>query len=166
VDKLEEKYAKRLDRLVKKLRKLGRELTMEEAEYKARKREEMAGAGGAALSFFLGRRSPSSITGIARRRRMTTKAKMRVEETKEEITELNKEMTDLENELKEGIDEITRKWDEAMDDLITEEIRPRRTDVNVQLTALAWAPSWHITYNDGKVSQIRVFPAYSYSDNE
>ena len=160
VDKLEKKYAKQLDKMEEKLRKLGRRLSASETDYEGRKREEMLGIGGTALGFFLGRRSTSSLGTIARRRRMSAKAKMKVEETKEEISELKDNMTQLDNELKEAVEEITRKFEDTEDNLITEELRPRRTDVDVQLMALAWSPFWVISFKDGRSSRTIDMPAY------
>jgi len=121
----------------------------------------MVGAGETVLSFFMGRRRTSAATTIARRRRMTSKAKMEIEETKEEITEMKDDIANLEGKLKEAVEEITRKWEEAPDDLITEELKPRRTDVKTQLVALAWAPFWLLTYKEGLVPQTTTIPAYS-----
>jgi len=73
IDKLEKKYEKSLDKLEAKLRKLERDLNADEAEYTARKQEEVVGVGETVLSFFLGRRRTSVATTIARRRRMTSK---------------------------------------------------------------------------------------------
>lgn len=162
VDKLEEKYARQLDKLEIKMRKLERGLAADETEYEARKREEMVGVGETVLSFFIGRRRTSAATTIARRRRMTSKVKMKIEETKEEITELKEDIVKIEGELKASVNEITRKWDEALDDLTTEELKPRRTDVNMQLLALAWLPFWMITYDDG-FPRITTIPAYPHS---
>ena len=40
--------------------------------------------------------------------------------------------------LKAATDEIARRWDELLNDVVQEEIAPRRTDVEVELLALAW----------------------------
>ena len=64
------------------------------------------------------------------------------------------------DELEEEAGEITQKWDDLMDDLETEELEPRRTDVDVQLVALAWMPSWLITYDDGGHTRTVAIPAH------
>ncbi|RME41704.1 MAG: hypothetical protein D6796_15500, partial [Caldilineae bacterium] len=158
VDKLERKYEKQIDRLRDKLRRQERELAADEAEYEARKREEMLGIGESVVGFFLGRRSTRAISRAATKRRMTTKAKMDIEETKEEIEDLKAEIAELETELKEATEEITNRWVEALENLTTEEIAPRRTDVNVHLVALAWLPSWYITTTDGRTYTVPAWP--------
>lgn len=160
VDKLEAKYATKIDRLEARLRRKQRELADDEAQYSARKREEVVGIGESVLGFFMGRRSTRVLSRASTKRRLTTKAKLDIEETKEEIEDLNKQLAELEAELKEATDEITNRWVDALTDLTTEEIAPRRTDVNVQLVALAWMPSWRIVANDGRSSRVFSVPAY------
>ncbi len=160
VDKLEAKYASKIDRLEERLRRKQRELAEDEAEYNARKQEEFVGIGESVLGFFMGRRSTRAISRATTKRRLTTKAKMDIEETKAEIDDLNEQIAELEAELKEATEEITSRWVDALEDLTTEEIAPRRTDVNVQLVALAWLPSWRIVADDGRSSRVFTVAAY------
>ncbi|MBT8171933.1 DUF87 domain-containing protein, partial [Candidatus Bathyarchaeota archaeon] len=62
VDKLKSKYTKKVNKLDNKLSKLEFELADDEAEYEARKREELVGAGESVLSIFLGSRRTSRAT--------------------------------------------------------------------------------------------------------
>ncbi|WP_455278220.1 hypothetical protein, partial [[Eubacterium] cellulosolvens] len=110
IDKLNEKHSERINNLRNKLRKFERELASDEAEYEARKREEMLGIGGTVIGVLMGRRPTSAGTTIARRRRMSTKAKMDLEETKEDLIELKKEIDNLEEKLKESVSEISTRW--------------------------------------------------------
>ncbi|MEW5960489.1 MAG: DUF87 domain-containing protein [Chloroflexota bacterium] len=160
VDRLEAQYDKQFARWQDKLRRQERILAQDEAEHEARKREEMIGIGESVLGFFIGRRSTRTLSRAATRRRLTSQSKLDFEQTKEELAELQAEIKKLEEELKEQADEITRKWADLLDDLTTEEISPRRTDINVRLVALAWLPSWLISYNEGPVVQTATLPAY------
>jgi hypothetical protein len=160
VDELEQKYERKIERLEDKLRKEEQDLAESEAEYQARKQQEIIGIGETVLGFFMGRRSTRALSSAASKRRMTSRAKMGIEEVKEDIEELTKDIAEVEEELKEAADDITQKWDNLMDDLTTEEIAPRRTDVNIQLTALAWLPSWLIHYDDGTGSRTATIAAY------
>ncbi|MGB6681094.1 MAG: hypothetical protein WBF08_07220, partial [Candidatus Bathyarchaeia archaeon] len=160
IDKLNDKHSKQIDRLRNKLRKLERGLSSDEAEYEARKREEMLGIGGTVIGVLMGRRPTSAGTTISRRRRMSTKAKMDVEETKEDIVELKKDIDDLEKELKEATSEISARWENIGEEIITEKIRPQRTDIQLQLMALGWVPFWSISYVEGTMSRSTLIPAY------
>jgi hypothetical protein len=163
VDALEKKYDRRLEVLAKKMRKLERDLVADEAEYKARQREEAVGVGETVLSFFLGRRRTSAATTIARRRRMTAKVKLDIEETEEDITELKEDIQELERELEIAVNEITEKWDHTDDVENSVEIKPRRRDVTLHETAVAWAPFWQVTYRGSLVNQVVTIPAYKNS---
>ncbi len=158
VDALEEKYADRIDRVEAKLRKKERELASDEADHSARKQEELLGAGETVLSLFSGRRR--SMSRVASRRRMTRKSRLELEETREEITDLEEDIAELEADLEAAAEEITQKWDDLMDDLETEELKPRRTDVDVQLVGLAWVPSWLLSYDAGGRTRSVAIPAY------
>jgi hypothetical protein len=149
VDKLKEKYAKKLDKLEDKLSKLKFDLADDEAEYKARKREELVGAGESVLSIFMGSRRTSRATTIARRRRMTSKAKRKADETKEDITRIKDDISELEAELKKAVDQIVEKYEKVSEDLNMKEIKPRRADVRINLIALAWKPIWIVDYKEG-----------------
>jgi len=160
VDDLEDKYAARIDKLQERLNKKERDLAADEAEHAARSREELVGVGETVLGLFMGRRARSSISRAASKRRMTSKARLDVDETKEEIADLQEELAELEGELKAATDEIAHKWESVLDRLTTEELKPKRTDVDVQLAALAWAPAWQISYQDAGRTHTTAIPAY------
>jgi hypothetical protein len=161
VDALEHKYAGRIDKLQDSLRRKERELAADEAEHAARSREELLGVGETVLGLFMGRRSTSAISRAATKRRMTSKAKIEIEDTRDEIADLQGEVAKLEAELKQATDEITQRWDGVLDDLTTQELAPRRSDVEVNLVALAWMPSWLISYQQGgftRTTKVRAYP--------
>jgi sirohydrochlorin ferrochelatase len=162
LEELEDKFDQRLDRLEARLRKEHRELVADRADYNARKREERITTGETILSFFLGRRRTRGISTIARKQRLSDKAKMDIEESQQEIAEVEEEIAALEADLEEKARAVSRRWSDLLDDVSTEEIHPRRNDVDVRLVALAWVPSWHIQYRDRtgtRTTVIRAFPA-------
>lgn len=138
IDKLEKKYDTKLDSINSKINKLTSSLSSKEAEFDARKREEIFGIGETVLGVLLGRRRTTGITTASRRRRMTTQTKHKIEETSKEIEELKKEMSELEQELEEQVQEITDKWDNVEDKIEEYKINPRRTDIDVDEPKLAW----------------------------
>jgi len=158
VDALEEKYAARIEKLEDKLRKKERELAGDEVDHQARKQEELLGAGETVLGMFMGRRR--SLSRVASRRRMTAKARLEMEETRDEIADIQEDIAELEAELKEAADEISQRWENAVDDVTTQDLKPRRSDVDVQLVALAWLPTWLIGHKEGPRVQMATIPAY------
>lgn len=160
IDALQKKYEKQFERLEKRLRREEQELAEDEAEYEARKREEMIGLGETVLGLFLGRRRSSGFSSAARKRRMTAKAKEDIEESRQEIAALQAELAELEQELQEAVAEITARWETVLDEIDTVEVKPRRTDVQVEQVMLGWLPFWAFAVEqDGRVVY-RTVPAY------
>ena len=88
-------------------------------------------------------------------------ARQDIEESEDQIAELKDDLKELEAQIKEGADEITLRWAKSIDNLSVEAVKPRRTDVNVELTALAWLPSWLVSYHDGRRERTATVAAYS-----
>lgn len=160
VDKLEAKYERQIDRLQERLRKQERALAADEADYAARRQQEMVGIGESVLGWVLGRRSTRAFSTASNRRRMTARAGQEVQETRAEIEDLREEILDLERELEEAAEEITLKWVRIMDEIETHDITPRRADVDVRGVLLAWLPSWVIRYADGTRHHTDIVAAY------
>jgi hypothetical protein len=160
VDKVRRQVAVQLDRLNARLRKQEQSLATAQADHSARKQQEMIGIGETVLSWVLGGKSMRGLSSAASKRRMTARVGMQVEQTEQEIAELKKAVAELEEQVKEQTDEITLKWAQLIDDLTSEELTPRRTDVDVQLVALAWLPSWLIRYDDGLTTRTATIAGY------
>lgn len=164
VDDLQRKYATQIDRLETRLRRRERELAGDEAEYEARKQEELITIGETVVGFLIGRRRTRAISTVASKRRLSGRAKIEIEETRQEIADLQREIAELESELAAAAREITRRWADLLDDLIVEELHPRRTDVDVRLLALAWLPSWLVSYREGNQVRTATVAAYPLPD--
>ena len=137
-----------MDKLETKLSKLEFDLTDDEAEYNARKREEFVGAGESVLSIFMGSRRTSRATTIARRRRMTSKAKRKVDETKEDVVRFKEDIVELEEELKTAVEKIVEKYEKVSEDFSMKELKPKRADIRINLVAIAWKPIWIADYKE------------------
>ena len=148
VDRLKKKYSKQLDKLEDKISKLEFDLSSDESDYEARKREEIIGAGESVLSFFLGSRRTSTATTAARRRRLTSKAKMNISKTKKEIGEAKKDVTQLEEELKKEVEKIVEKYEKGIGRLSYKEFKPKMSDIKIKSVALAWKPIWLMRYKE------------------
>jgi len=144
------------DRLAKK----ERDLVEDEADYQARKREEMVSAGESVLGVLLGRRSSRAVSTAARKRRMTAKAKADIGETQARIAGLQEDLAELEAEMREDAEDIARKWDEALDEIEEVSVTPRRSDIDVEMLALAWTPYWEVTFDERGRERTSAVPAY------
>ncbi len=144
VDKLSAKVQKVVDRLEKKLDREQRELDEDQAEYDARKREELLSAGETLVGMLglFGRKKRTGLATASRKRRMTSRAKEDIRESQEEIQTLQKEILELERSLQDETREIADRWETVLDEVETYVVKPRRTDVKVEVMALGWAPYW------------------------
>ena len=149
VDKVRKRYRTKLDRLRKRLERERAELAEDQAEYAARKQEEMVSGAETLLGVFgiFGRKK--SISSAMTKRRMTQKAKLDVEESEQEIARLEQEIREMEEEVRAEAEAIAAKWEETLDDIEPYEVKPRRADVSIELAAVAWLPYWEIIYESG-----------------
>lgn len=161
VDKLEAQYEKQIERVADKLTKEQQELVEDQAESSSRKAEQWIGVGESVLSWFMGRRSTRAISSAASKYRVASKSAMEVKESEEMIDKLSKEKATLEEELKERSDEIAMKWATLLDNIENVEIAPRRSDINVELVALSWLPSWVIEYELAGRTRTATIAAYA-----
>jgi hypothetical protein len=160
VDKLSDKYEKKLDVVQDRLARKERSLVEDEADYQSRKREEVLSAGESVLGVFLGRRSSRAVSTAARKRSMTAKAKADISDTQAELAKLREDVADLQAEMRDEAEEIARKWEEALDDIEEVRVTPRRTDIDVELLALAWTPYWEVTFDERGRERTAAVPAY------
>lgn len=140
VNTVQKDYDVKISKIEDKISSLERDLSSDQEEYDARKREEYLGVGETVLGFFIGRKRTTGITSASRRNRLAEKAKNDVRETQEKLKDLKKDVSEIETELKHEVDKITQKWENAMEDVTTLELRPNRNDIKIELLALAWVP--------------------------
>jgi hypothetical protein len=160
VDDLGKKYAAQMEKLEARLHKTERGLEQGEEDFSARKRESLIATGEMLLTMLTRRRLYRTASWTASRHRLAERAKMGVEETRQEIDDLKAELAGLQEELRREAQKITQKWVDTLEQLITRELRPRRADVNVRIVGLAWVPSWVIGYSSGERSLTATIPAH------
>ena len=156
MDKLRDRYERKLDTIENRLRREERELKQDEAELSQRKLEEMGTHAENILGLF-SRRSRKLSTSLAKRR-MTERAAADVEESRDAIEEYKQQISDLEKELRSALDEIQRKWAETADDLSETPVRPYKKDILLGLFGVAWMP-YHIIEAGGNTLELPGFAA-------
>lgn len=160
VDKLNAKYEKKIRKIENKLERAEIKLDKKEAKAGAKKREIAVSVGESVLGMFMGRRSTRAASTALSKYRQSKMAQMDVKEAEEKVEALVEEIEMLENELKEEAAEITEEWDNALEEIEEIPIKPRKSDIQVDLLALAWIPYWNIIYKDNKGTRSTLFPAY------
>jgi len=148
IDEITERHDDKLDRLEDRLRREEADLGQREADVSARKRETLVSVGESVVGVFLGRRSFRMASTALSKQRQAAKAKLQLEEARDDVTALEEDIKELEAELREEVEAARERWESALTDLEEYEVRPRRKDVQISLFALAWAPHWQVTYQD------------------
>ncbi|MCX7670660.1 MAG: DUF87 domain-containing protein [Anaerolineae bacterium] len=165
VDKLRARYQVQFDRLQDKLDRQQRELAESEGQLKGRIGEEVL-SGLATVAGALGvlgrrRSSLSGLTSVATRRRITAQAQANVAAAKAEIARLQAQVEQLKNDMEQDIKQVTDQWSAATESLQQIKVMPKKADINVEMVALAWAPTWEITYEDARGrTRTEAVPAY------
>ncbi len=161
VDKISDRYEKRIETLQERLRRSEATLARKEADVSARKRETLVSVGESVVGMFLGRRSTRVVSAAMSKQRQATMAKLQVEEAQDTIEALQQEIKELEGELREEVAVVRDRWEEALSEFEEFPVTPRRQDVQIDLFGLAWTPQWQITYQDrGGVTRTDLVPAY------
>jgi hypothetical protein len=144
-EEIKERYKARFEQLLAKMQREKRELEEDQVEYGARKREEFFSGAETVLDFFTGRKMRRGVSTASRKRRLTEQAKADIEESEKTIDDLEDRIDEVGADLKRELDDLTARWAALIDRVQQEEVRPRRTDVRVNLFGLAWLPGWEIT---------------------
>ncbi len=156
--------AKKTSALDKKIRaleeKLGREereLQEDEAELQNRNIESAANLAELGASLF-GLTRKKSVTTQFTKHRLAQSAKAEVQESKETIARLTKELEALYKERDSIEDEINHRWGNVVSDFAEIEVRPKKTDVFVNLFGVAWKP-YYIVQAAGETFELPAFGA-------
>ena len=162
VDKLKTKYETQLDRIQTKLGREQQDLAEAKATYKGRQTEEvLSGLESVAGMFGLFGRRKKSLSSAATKRRMTSSAQADVAESEADIARLQAQVEDVKSQMAQDADALTEQWTSAAADIQVTKIAPKKTDIDVQMVALAWAPNWEVTYEDTRGrARTDVVPAY------
>lgn len=161
VEQINRRFESRLRKLQEQIRKAEMVLDKKEATSQARKTEFLVSVGESLVGMFLGRRSMRSASSSLSKYRMKSSAEMAMQEAEERIEALRRDVSALEEELKAETTSVTGRWDEAVEQVETVPVSPRRTDVQVDMIAVAWEPYWLVGYTDTSgLRRIQTVPAF------
>jgi hypothetical protein len=151
VDKLRAKYEQKIKQVQERLAREEADLERDKAKYGERARREtiadlttVAGA----LGLFGRRGGLGRLSSIGTRRRTSATAKAEVKESEAAIARMQQDTERLTEEMEDEARAVTERWSRAVDDIAQVKILPKRTDIDIQVVALAWAPTWALTYED------------------
>jgi hypothetical protein len=165
VDQLREKYQVKLKRLEDKLVDLQQRLAKENDEVKGRVLETVVSAGATVAGFLgiFGRRKTSlgGLSTVVSKGRLTGSANADAGDAKSDIIRVKADVDDLKSQMEQDAGQLTKQWDAAATGVQSVKINPKRTDIDVQMVVLAWAPAWEVTYEDARGrSRSETVPAY------
>jgi len=158
IEELREKYAAKKESLEEKIRKSMQTLEREKEQVKQQGMQTAISIGATILGAVIGRKAigTSSIgraTTTARNASRAMKETQDVNRAKETVEVMKQKLTELEQEIQQDIDSISKKMDATTEQLENVSIKPKKTDITIQLIAICWAPYWKNT--DG--TMIRAF---------
>ena len=101
------------------------------------------------------------LTSLGTKRRTSGTAKASVKESEAAIARIQADLQQLAAEMEDEARAVTDQWSKAVDDVEKVKVLPKRTDIDVQMVAVSWAPNWEVTYQDARGrSRTDSLPAY------
>jgi hypothetical protein len=144
LESVQEKYVKKTKAVQKRLAREQRELDEDQAEHSARKMEEMATHLENVIGIFGGSRSRRRVSSSMTKRRLTSKAKADIKESKDVIEDFKRELEDLEIEMNDVVEEVEERWAEAASEIEETAFKPFKKDIHVEMFGVAWFPYWQV----------------------
>jgi predicted S18 family serine protease len=160
VEALTKKYGKQIDALADKVQRAQQNLNEAQAKAQAKQAEQWVNIGESVLGFFTGKSTRRAVSSATSKWNQANAAAANVEETRQSIAQLEAEKQQLEAELSAQVQEITAAWERAESNLVSDELKPKRSDVDIQTVTLGWAPAWQITYAAGDRERTDTLAAY------
>jgi hypothetical protein len=147
VEKLRQKYAARIATLGDKIRRAEQAVERESAQATQQKLQTAVSMGATVLGALLGRKTISAstlgrATTAARGVGRTMKESQEIERAQEALEATRQQKAELEAQAQADVDALGGAMDPLSEPLDTIALKPKRTELTVQLVALAWAPEW------------------------
>ena len=140
VAELRTKNRSKVEALEERIRK-ARQVVEVQAEQVSQQRMRTAiNFGSTLLAAFTGRSFRDSAGSALGSLGRTSKEKQDVRRAQETVEVLTAEVEELSRELERQIDELEDRFDPQAEELTTQSVRPRKSDIEVRLVALAWCP--------------------------
>lgn len=145
VEKIRAKYSRKTESLQNKIRRAEAKIETEMAQSKQQKLQSVISLGATILGAFLGRKAISSST-ISKAGTTIRSASRAVKETqdvvraKENLKILQEKLADLQEKFNEEVEDYSDKFDISLEEFEKVVVRPKKTDINVNLCTLLWIP--------------------------
>ncbi len=162
IEKLRSKYSSKADRLQERLRKAEQRVEIEKEQAKAAQMSAAVSWGSSILGALFGRKlvSGTNVRRAGTALRSTSRASRQardIDRAEENVEKLLQDLDELQRELEEKVDEINDELSVESLELEPYEIKPRKSDINIDTCGLLWLP-W--TVNEDGIAE----PAWSESE--
>jgi hypothetical protein len=146
-EKLRAKYAPKLTSVQDRLRRAEQALEREEQQAAQQKTQAVISVGSTILGAFVGRKALSATTlgrattaarGVSR----SMKEKEDIGRAEDNVKVQQQRLAELEEDFKTEMDELSSAIDPSTEEFETITLKPRKSDITVELVALAWSPYW------------------------
>lgn len=153
IEKLRARYAPKIARLEDRIEDQKRRVQKEEEQYSAKKMDTAVSIGSTILGALFGRRirSRGNVGRASRAARSASRAARErgdIARAKEKLEDLRKDLDELEVEFRDAISELEDQIQVDALELSEKTIRPRKSDIEVLRTAIAWLP--YVLHKDGR----------------
>ncbi len=144
---LRKKYAAKMAKLEDRIRRAEQAVEREEEQATQQKFQTVISLGATILSAFLGRKAVSrtSMSKAARTIRGMSRSKKEsqdIERAEENVEALKQQLADLEAEFTQEAEALASQLHTQSDTLETITIRPKKSNITVELLGLGWVPHW------------------------
>ncbi len=134
IEKLQERYGKKEKVLTGRLSRAKERVEKEASD----STNSMIETGIAVLGALFGKASPTKISSALRKGSKVLKERGDMSRAEERIVAIEEDMEALEYELEDKIDILNEKFDVENCEIETFKIKPRKTDIDVELCAVVW----------------------------
>ncbi len=145
VDALRAKYTPKLATLQERKRKAQQAVDREKEQARSQGVQAALSIGATILGAFTGRKIKSSVSSASSAFGKVGRAANQrgdVGRAEDTVESIDKQIQEMDAEFKAQAEELAAKIDPATEELAIVAIRPKKTDIIVQMVALAWAPYW------------------------
>jgi chromosome segregation ATPase len=154
LDKIEDKFDRKIDTMVSRLKREQRELEEDQSELSQRKMEEYGTHAETVLSLFSRRKK--SLSRSLSKRRMTEKAEADVKESIQAIEEYEKQIRDIQVDEEEAREEANERWEEIASQVSEIQVTPYKKDIQVELFGVAWFPHY-VFKTEGQIMELEGY---------
>ena len=133
IDKMRQKYASKVTTLQERLRRAEQAVNKEKEQRSA----SLLSVGADIFSVVFGRKRATTAIGSVSR---TYKETSDIGRAEENVEALRKQLTDLQEQIESEATAIQEQMDAATGALETIAVKPKKTNINIRMFTLAWAP--------------------------